>query len=223
MVVGFLAVVLALVLIERSALVALEEVEVSGTERLTPTDVRDAAGLALGTSTLRLDLGAAEQRVEDLPLVRAATARRVNPLTVHLDVVERRPALVVSGAGQAVLVDREGVVIMAGKFGDLPVIELGAGPPSPGDTVAEDPALANAHAAWRGLSGPLRARVVRLEAAGANELELRLRDGLRVSFGRAERIDEKVRALGAVLRDVDEEDVARIDVRAPSAPVVVGP
>jgi hypothetical protein len=43
-----------------------------------------------------------------------------------------------------------------------------------------------------------------------------------VRFGRAERVDEKVRALGAILGDVGDSPVTVIDVRAPSAPVVIG-
>jgi cell division protein FtsQ len=212
-----------LVAVERSALVGLEEVEVAGTERLEPEEVLEAADLALGTSTLRLRLGAVEDRVETLPLVREASARRLDPLTVRIEVTERRPALNVRGADRTALVDREGVVLDDDRVEGLPEIHLDGDVPAVGEDVAVDPALANAHQAWRSLSGPLRAEVVRYDAGGPDELDLHLRSGVEVRFGRAERVDEKVRALGAVLDDVAEAEVAVIDVRAPSAPVVVGP
>jgi cell division protein FtsQ len=215
-------VVVALVLIERSALVGLEEVEVVGTARLDPGDVLEAADLTLGTSTLRLRLGAVEERVEGLPLVREATARRVDPLTVRIAVTERQPVLNVVAGRQSVLVDRDGVVLADGQVAGLPVVRLREGPPEPGEEVDADPALANAHATWRSLSGPLRAEVERYEAEGPDELTLLLRSGVEVRFGRAHRVDEKVRALGAVLDDVGTADVTVIDVRAPGAPVVVG-
>lgn len=213
--------VVTLVLVERSALVALEEVEVVGTQRLQADDVRDAAGLELGTSTVRLRLRAASERVEALPLVRTATARRIDPLTVRIEVQEREPALNARGEDHARLVDRDGVVLMDGELEELPTIDLPAEPPPPGGTVVDDPALGNAHRAWRGLSGPLRSEVVSYRAAGPDELSLLLRSGVEVRFGRAERIEEKVRALGAVLDDLDGTPVEVIDVRAPSAPVVI--
>lgn len=212
-----------LVAVERSALVGLEEVAVVGTERLTEGDVRDAAGLELGRSTLRLSLGEAERRVEDLALVRSADARRADPLTVIITVVERQPALAVAGGGERRVVDRDGIVLLDGAGDGLPLIELADAPPEPGSDVGEHAALANAHRAWRGLSGPIRSEVVRYVAASDDELELELRSGERVRFGRADRIDEKVRALGAVLEDVGDASVEVIDVRAPGAPVVIGP
>lgn len=216
-----------LVALERSPLVGLEEVEVVGTERLAVAQVTDAAELELGTSTLRLGLRAVTERVEALPLVREATARRTDPLSVRIEVTERLPALVVSGDGTSRYLDREGVVI--DDLGpeeqpppSLPVIALPDAPPAVGQLVAAHPALANAHAVWSGLSGALRAEVAVYRAAGPDELTLQLASGIEVRFGRAERTDEKVRALGAVLDDIGDTPVASIDVRAPQAPVVIG-
>jgi cell division protein FtsQ len=221
-VVGLLVLAVVLVLVERSALVGLEEIEVAGVDRLDVDEVLEAADLALGTSTLRLRLGAVEERVEGLPLVHDATARRLDPLTVRIEVTERRPVLNVSGGDGPVMVDRDGIVIDEGRVEGLPEIRLTGEVPRPGELVAADPGLANAHEAWRTLSGPLRSEVLRYDAAGRDELVLHLRSGIEVRFGRAERVDEKVRALGAVLDDVAEAEIAVIDVRAPSAPVVVG-
>ena len=218
---GVLVLLLALVAVERSALVGLEEIRVTGVDRLSEDEVRAATELELGTSTLRLRLGRVEDRVTRLPVVRAAEARRLDPLTVLIEVEERRPSLVVQGAGERVLLDREGVVMAGGGQAGLPRILLDEAPPAPGGGVADDPALANAFRAWRGLTGPLRARVQRYEAAGPDELVLRLDSGLAVRFGRVDRIEEKARALGVILEDVGEAEISEIDVRAPSAPVVV--
>ena len=210
------------VLVERSPLVAIEEVQVAGLQRLDADQIREAAGLELGTSTLRLDVGAASERVEQLALVRTASISRVDPLTVRIQVTEREPVLVVRGDGRSVLVDRDGVVLLEGQVPQLPVIHLESEPPEPGHEVGDDPALANAHATWRGLSGPLRAQVVEYEATGSHELVLHLASGVEVRFGRAERMDEKIRALGAVLADVGSTPIRVVDVRAPRAPTVVG-
>jgi cell division septal protein FtsQ len=214
-------VVVALVVVERSALVGLEEIRVTGVERLDAEEVREATQLRLGTSTLRLRLGRVEERVTALPEVHAARARRVDPLTVLVEVVERRPSLVVQGDGERVLLDREGVVLARGGQPGLPRIVLDEAPPGPGATAADDPALANAVRGWRGLTGPLRAQVVRYLARGPDDLVLRLDSGIDVRIGRADRLDEKVRAMGVILEDLGDADISEIDVRAPSAPFVV--
>ena len=59
------------------------------------------------------------------------------------------------------------------------------------------------------------------EADEPDQLRLKLRTGTVVVFGRADQVDEKARALGAVLEDLGDTAVAEIDVRAPSRPVVV--
>ena len=222
-IVVLLAIVAAFVVVERSDLVGLEEVRVVGTQRLTPEQVTEAADLPLGTSPLRLRLDAAEERVEALPLVFEARSRRVDPLTVEIVVVERVPAVNARHGDERVMIDRHGVVVAEGNLAGLPQIVLAADPPRPGERVDAAPALANAHRAWQQISGPVRAEVVRYDADGPDLLDLQLASGVTVRFGRAERVDEKVRALGAVLEDLHDTEVATIDVRAPSTPVVTPP
>jgi cell division protein FtsQ len=222
LVVALLVVALVAAVVERSSLVALAEVRVDGLQRLDQAEVVDAAGLALGTSTLRLDLVGATHRVEELPLVATATVRRLDPLTVIIEVVEREPSVVVSLGQRSVLVDPDGVIIAAGREPGLPVVVLLSGPlPTPGADVSASPTIANAHAAIQQLPGVIRARVVHYLAVGPDDLDLELDDGTLVHLGRAERMDEKARALGAVLEDLDGRPVAAIDVRAPGRPVVI--
>ncbi|WP_052667693.1 cell division protein FtsQ/DivIB [Nitriliruptor alkaliphilus] len=219
--VGVVLLLVAIWAVERSPLVGLESIEVVGTDRLTEDDVLEAVDLELGTSTLRLRLGRVEERVEALALVATADARRLDPLRVRIEVVERVPVLVARGDGRELLVDRTGLVLAPGSVDGLPAVRLAEAPPPPGERGPDRGPLAEAVTAWRGLSGPLRAEVVRYDAREAGELDLELRSGVTVRFGRAERIDEKVRALGAVLEDVGDTPVSTIDVRAPARPVVV--
>lgn len=222
LVVTLLGLLVVGVLVERSSLVALAEVQVTGTQRLDARTVRQAADLDLGTSTLRLPLGQARERVEALPLVASADVRRLDPLTVVIEVTEREPAAVVRRGDEAVLVDEHGVVVATGEEPGLPVIRLEEGQlPAPGERIAAVPAAANAHTALLQLPGPIRTLVEAYQARGADELDLRLTTGTTVRFGRADRVAEKARALGAVLEDLDGRAVASIDVRAPSRPVVL--
>ena len=209
-------------LVERSSLVALAEVQVRGTERLDASEVRAAADLPLGTSTLRLRLGAARERVEALPLVRAAEVERIDPLTVRVTVRERVPELVVTTHRGAVLVDGAGLVIDRGGVTGLPQVATATTEvPAPGTAITVLPAAANAVAVHAALPGPLRAEVVRYEPRADDDVDLVLRNGLRVRFGRADHVVEKARTLGALLPGLEQTQVALIDVRAPSNPVVL--
>ncbi len=222
LVVVLLVVAVVAVLVERSSLVALAEVRVEGTNRLDADEIRTAADLELGTSTLRLPLDRARERVESLPLVATADVRRVDPLTVLIDVTERVPVAVVEDGDAAVLVDADGIVVAEGREEGLALIRMLVGQlPQPGEPITQAPAAANAHAALAALPGPVRSLVDVYVAQGADELELALLDGTRVRFGRADRVDEKARALGAVIEDLDGRPVEQIDVRAPQRPVVV--
>lgn len=209
--------------IERGGLVDVEHVEVVGLGRLERDEVLTALDLPARTTLVTVRVGTLAERVARLPLVRTATVARTSFDTLTVTVVERVPALEVRGTSRVVLVDREGVVIDMGSVEGLPVVELDTRPPDVGESATTLPALHNAVLAWRGLSGPLRAEVRVYEASGADELTLVLHRAVRVRFGRAERIDEKVRAIGVVLEDLGDTPVDHVDVRAPSAPVVVVP
>lgn len=208
--------------IERSPLVELSEVRVRGAERLLPEDVAAAADLRLGTSIVRLDLGAAEDRVRALPLVRDVDARRVDPLTVEISVVERVPSLVAASGRERVLIDDEGLVIAEGTEEGLPVVVLpeGADLPALGRPTSRVAVLDAAFRVHAGLRPAIAAQVPRYEAYSTDRIDLLLDSGIRVHLGRADRVDEKSRALEAVLEDIGDAPVSVIDLRAPSTPVV---
>lgn len=208
--------------VEGSWLLALDEVQVSGSQRLDPAEVVAAADLEIGTSTVRLRLGAAQERVEALPLVARAEVSRVSPVTVRIEIVERVPHLVGLSGSKAVLVATDGVVIADGIEPALTPVDLTGPLPAVGTQLDAGSPLGAAHLVWLGLSGPLRAEVRRMEARSTEDVDLRLENGTRVRFGRADQLPEKVRSLGALLEELDGERVAVIDVRAPDHPVVSG-
>jgi cell division septal protein FtsQ len=214
------AAVAGAVALERSPALAVATLDVVGLERLSAAEVLLATGVEVGDPILRVRTGRVAAAVAELPLVRTAEVSRAGPTSLRIAVEERRPVLMVAGAGRAVLVDRDGVVVLDGPAPGLPVIELRSRPPAVGRAVVDDVALANAHRVWVGLSGPLRARVVRLVAPDPDRLELVMDSGVRVRFGRAEDLAAKVRALGVVLADTAGSEVTVIDVRVPDLPTV---
>ena len=216
-----LALLAALVVVERSSVVALDTVEVVGLDRVEEADVLAALDLDAGTSIARLRLDDARDRVMALAPVRDADVSRSGLRSVRVTVEERAAVLVVRGGGVQRLLDREGVVIATGADPTLAEVRVASAPPAVGGRAEDRPALGDALLLWRGLSGPVRAAVLRIDALAQDDLALVLSDGTRVRIGRVDRLDEKVRALGAILEDLGTVPAAVIDVRSPTAPVIV--
>ncbi len=210
-----------LLALDRSGWVDVEQVDVVGAQRATDAQILEAAEISAEETILRVRTSKIADQVAALPIIATADARRTGIHTLEITVVERQPVVQATGRGSTVLIDREGVIIERAELDGLSVIRLPRTPPEVGQTVQANAALANAFEAWRGLSGPLRADVAALEAPSVDELKIVFRRGTDVLFGRAERMDEKVRAIGSVIADLGDIDVDYIDVRAPSAPVIV--
>jgi cell division protein FtsQ len=204
--------------VERSSLVALANVIVEGNVDLTDQEVLAVADLELGTSTLRLDLDGATQRVTDLPAVAEATITRVDAVTVRIEISERIAELRLQTPTRSWLVDEHGVVFAAGEGpATMPVVLLDHEVVLGADAV--ETGLADAVAVHAGLSGPLRARVTAYRVEG-DDVTLLLEDNLVARLGDATQLDEKVRAVGALLAEIEGTDATQIDVRVPSRPVV---
>src|SRR4051812_20178292 len=74
-----------------SPLLAVRTVTVTGTDRLTPAQVRAAADVVRGTPLARVDAARIARRVEGLRQVSAVHVSRGWPSTLRLRVVERQP------------------------------------------------------------------------------------------------------------------------------------
>lgn len=214
------AVVAGLVALERSSLVALADLEVTGVERLAEEDVVAAAGVHEGMSVLRIRIGAVTERVEAMPLVDDAEVSRVGALGLRIEVDETAPVVTARFPSATLLVSENGVVLGEGEAPGTPVVEVRGPAPDAGDRVGSVPALEVAHEVLLGLPGPLAALVERADARATDDLRLVLEGDLVVRWGDATRSDEKARALGAVLEDLGGRTVSAIDVRAPMAPTV---
>ena len=123
---------LASPLIERGAakrpdLFAVRQLAVEGLERLEPSDIARAAGLAPGASWRDVAPEALAQRLAAHPWIAEAHAARVSPTTVVVRIVERHPAAVLlEPDAQPALVDESGVAFdaPADGFEALPRLAL---------------------------------------------------------------------------------------------------
>ena len=109
-----LAVVLAgggsIWLLYGSSWLRVERVSVSGTRVLTTAQVREAAGVSIGSPLMSQDTDAIEARVRrKLPRIDSVDVVRSWPHGIGLKVTERTPVLTVASGGRFIEVDREGV------------------------------------------------------------------------------------------------------------------
>jgi cell division protein FtsQ len=216
----------------RSPLLDVDTIRVVGSRHTTAAAVTRATGVHHGDAMLDIDDGAVAARVRALPWVDTATVRREWPGTVTVEVTERRAVAAARGPSRSatqetwLLVDADGRLLARQSHAQegLPAIEGGPFGDTPGATI--DAAGKGALAVARAI-GPDRVPQIPVVAVvDGDQLELRLAgdkpgvSGGVVRFGPPDQIREKLLAVFTVLDHVDLRDLAVLDVRVPSAPVI---
>ena len=206
----------------RSPLLDVDRVVVVGAGHTARTDVVAAGRLGSSPAMLDVDTSSVARRLEALPWVLEARARREWPSTIRVDLVERRPAAVIpAGDGVWALADGSGRVLAVGpeKPAGLPVLGAVPVPGRPGTTVPEEarPSLAVAAA----LPEELRARIADVAAVPGGEVELQLTPpGGVVRLGAPVDLHQKLGVVATILAKADLAGVAVVDVRVPRAPAL---
>lgn len=206
----------------RSPLFDVDYADVRGAEQTPRREVVRAGGLDGHPAMLDIDTATVVRRVEALPWVLEATARRQWPGTVRIDITERSPAAVLPAAGgRWAVADRTGRVLQIGpdKPAGLPVIGNIPPPERAGASVpkAATPSLKVAAS----LPAAVRERVADVATLATGEVELQLTPpGGVVRLGTPVDLDEKLSVLATVLVRADLARVLVIDVRVPRAPAL---
>ncbi|NHC23061.1 FtsQ-type POTRA domain-containing protein [Nocardioides sp. IC4_145] len=190
---------------------AVQGVEVRGTETLSEGEVRSAAAVPTGEPLATLDLAAIEARIETLAPVRSVDVSRQWPDAVLVDVEERTPVAVVSIGGEFRGLDAEGVVFDRFRKAPpgMPRVEVSA-------DVADD-ALVEAAAIVAALPGDLAAKVDHVEVRTVDQVSLALRDGRTVRWGSADASEQKAQVLAGLLA---AQRAPIYDVSVPGQPTV---
>jgi cell division protein FtsQ len=184
----------------------VKQITVTGGHLVRAAQVREVAGVTLGTPLARIDLAAVRDRVRTLAAVRDATVRRQWPSTLVITVTERTPlAAVKTGHGYLVL-DADGVVFqtLSSRPARLCLLRLS----HPGRT---DPSTRAAVTVVLALTPALRAVMAVLAVESPTRIRLELTDGRVVVWGDA----EDSRAKAAVATSFLGRNAATIDVSAP--------
>lgn len=204
----------------RTPLLDVDRIEVEGAVQTPVEEILGLAGVHPGDALLELDLRAAAERVRTLPWIDSAVVERNWDGRVVIVVTERQMVAIVddeSGIGQ--LVDASGRVLAAdGTMDMIDTRILGAVAGGPGSTVEGiDGALRLAAL----LTPGMRSRVATIAVGADGALTLGLRPQGSVVIGPPTDLAAKVASLRTVMAQVDQRDLASINVVNPSTPVVV--
>lgn len=178
-----------------STWLAVDEVTVVGTSRLSVEDVARAADVRAGVPLARLDVSAVEARVRTLAPVADVSAVRSWPGTVLIEVSERAPVAAHVGRDGVRLLDASGVAFATVPQVPAGMLRVEVDRPAPGD-----PATTAALAVADDLPPELRARVAGVGATSATSVTLSLTDGRTVVWGSPGDTATKAAAVLALLQ-----------------------
>jgi cell division protein FtsQ len=211
----------------RTALFAVEEIEVAGASPEVAREVQATLAPIAGMSLARLDGDEVVERVKALPSVRAVEYDRAFPSTLRVVVHAERPVAVLRLAESAWLVSDRGRVIRAveiGTAGRVPRIwSQPTGRVDAGETITQpDVRLALSALAALPAHFPVRVASARAEEggpvvvlAGGGEIRLGSADSLSLKLAVAARVLE-------ALPDDERNGLAYVDVSVPARAVAAG-
>ncbi|MBB5909255.1 cell division protein FtsQ/DivIB [Actinoalloteichus hymeniacidonis] len=192
-------------------LLAVRAVEIVGNETMIEEEVREAAGVTMGTPMLRLDTETVHGRVAELPGIADVSVARSWPSTAVVTVVEREPVVLLRSADGLWLTDRQGIAYAMVDAPPAGLPELRVADPGP-----EDPATLDAVSVVDSLPAEVRSEVVSVSADSVNDIRLELSRGREVRWGEAVESRRKGRVLAALLT----REGTVYDVAAPELPTI---
>ena len=217
--VGSIAVAVGWWIATESPLLDVDQVRVEGAVR-TPVDaVLDQADIERGEALVEVKLDEAELAIAGLPWIDTVQSRRGLDGVVSIDITERTPVAAVPGRAGWLLVDFDGRVLAATKEPGPGVLTIDGTRwnVEPGAWIGES-ALDSIELA-ASLPDTIRSDVESIRSEETT-LDLMLRSGGRIELGGTDDLESKLVAALTVLREADTTCLDRLDVRAPSVPVL---
>jgi cell division protein FtsQ len=200
-----------------------KEVVVSGNHRVGRGEILARAGIAQQTSIWLQNIGAMRRRIEAIPYIATARIGRVPPASIRISVTERLPFAELRSGYAAVLVDRTLRVLEPAPAEDsYPVLELAPGVDLSSGSFVQNRAARELRDAYEAMETH-RMVPSALSFDRFAGLVVTLRNGLRLLLGSPSGMDQKIALANAIIAQVAgrQPRVAALDLRAPSAPVLV--
>lgn len=210
--------------LSHSQFLQIETVAVTGTSRLTESEVTSIAAVPEGDTLLRVDTRAVSRRLLKDPWIADANVSRRPPSTLRIAVVERVPVALVDTGVSFWFVDGDGRVLAETTPSTstvLPVIRDLPDFTAERGRLSDSRTLRNALAVMRGIDQEVAASVKVVSAPSVNETALLTAASVEIMVGEATQLREK----SALIQDILTErggDVVFIDVRSVERPISRG-
>ena len=212
----------ATVTLTRSPFFAARTIEVRGASHVPRSQVLHMAAVTPDTNVFTLDAGAVERRLEADPWIADATVTKDLPSTLVIVIRERIAVAVAKSEGVLWLVAGDGAFLETA----LPRVAVGMPSIVTADAEGREPspdAVGGAARAIAAMAPTLRRRIDGISILADGQLRVDLSSGATAAYGDAVEIQEKAKALRALLDYAAERKatVVSVDVRVPSAPTAV--
>jgi cell division protein FtsQ len=201
----------------------LRHVSVQGNHVVPTDEILRAARVAPGQNIWLENRRAIAGRIGGIPYVESVWIHRLLPDSIAIVVRERVPFAVLQTSDDDAIVDRSLRVLQEpGAAPALPVFSLSAAAPLvPGEYVRSKDAigLRNAYDTLAGKG--MKVSTLTLDPYG--DLVAELPSGLRLLLGDPSNLEKKLALAGEILSQVarKQRSISALDLRAPSAPVIV--
>ncbi|WP_329319172.1 cell division protein FtsQ/DivIB [Streptomyces sp. NBC_01262] len=202
-----------------SSWLRVTRVKVTGTQVLTPAQVKAAAAVPLGGPLVSADTGAIEGRlVKRLSRIESVDISRSWPHTIELKVTERTPAAIVENDGKFIEVDADGLRFATVETAPrgVPLVELTPVQGASYRHFGTKQLLKSAVEVAEDLPDAVRRQALVIRVRSYDGIAIRLTGGRTVVWGSAENGEEKAVALTALMKAAKGAD--HFDVSAPTSP-----
>ncbi|MFJ3035379.1 FtsQ-type POTRA domain-containing protein [Curtobacterium pusillum] len=201
-----------------SPLMALQTIEIKGTNRVDETQLRQALSDQIGTPLARLDFDAIKKDIAGFPLIESYVTEEAPPHTLVVTVTERTPVVAVQSGKSFDLVDPAGIVVQSSpkQPANMPVADVG-------NAKLGSSVFRTMTEVVLALPSTVRQQVTSVKASTADDVTLTLKDGSSVVWGNPEQSDAKAALLAALVKDHAARNpgvVVEYDVSAPDNGII---
>ncbi|GAA3780728.1 cell division protein FtsQ/DivIB [Streptomyces chiangmaiensis] len=201
----------------------VEHVSVAGTHVLTRAQVREAAGVRLGTPLISLDTDVIEARLRrKLPRIDLVDVTRSWPHGIGLKVTERIPVLILASEGKFIEVDRNGArfATVSTPPKGVPALKLTVDRSAAARRFGSGRLLRAAARVARDVPAAVAHDMRTVTVRSYDSISLELNGGRTVQWGSVEKGRAKAVALSALMKAAS--GARHFDVSVPSAPASSG-
>lgn len=215
--VGSVLVLISLVLASMfTPMMAIQEIKISGTHRLSAASIKNTVLNLMGTSLALVNESQIADRLKGFALIESFTTVSLPPHTLEIVIAERQPIGVVTLGGTDYLYDPAGVQVGLAKPSDQYPQVITEGDPrrSSQYRAAIDVLLA--------LPMKLLPRVASIQATSKDDVRLRLRgsSSQQILWGDSSQSVLKAKVLAALIANTRKSASVTFDVSSPSTPTV---